>query len=126
MANKKQDKGSFGLVVFGYAVLIVWLAYLLLGPGRVPAAKPCECQPVPTPATCCKSEECRKELALVDARFGDVWDELVEVQEQLAKVKPCDCGQVKECCCKPSKSCECKPPEVKAQLPRHFIFKRCK
>lgn len=90
-------------------------------------------KPAPTPAPCCKADDCRKELAQVDARFGDVWDELVEVQEQLAKVKPCGCGPVKECCCEPSKPCACsdKPaceckPAANSQLPTKRVLKRCK
>ena len=94
---------------------------------------PCDCKPTPTPAPCCKADECRQEFAKVDARFGGVWDELVEVQEQLAKLQPCGRGHVKECCCEPSKPCACsgKPacecrPQQKTQLPVHRILKRCK
>lgn len=82
------------------AVLLIAVAigasYGLLRAG-VPG--PCMCQPAPTPVACCNTDHCRQEFAKVDARFGGVWDELVEVQEQLAKVKSCDCGPVKECSC---------------------------
>ena len=128
----KQDNTA-ARILLSVALIAVAMAasYALLHAG-VPG--PCMCQPAPMPAPCCKADECRKELALVDTRFGDVWDELVEVQEQLAKLKPCGCGPVKECSCEPSKpcacsdkpACECKPaaPEPKVLLPTYR--KRCR
>jgi len=91
-----------------------------------------ECsKPIPTPAPCCKADECQKQLAQVDARFGGVWDELAQLHEDLAKLNPCGCGPVKECACDPAKpcacsdkpACECKPD---ANLPKRLILKRCK
>lgn len=126
MSEKKQDDQAFGLAVF--AVLVSLMA---VGVGicsialKAAPAKPCQCQPAPTPAACCKADDCRKELAQVDARFGDVWDELVEVQEQLAKVKPCGCEPSKPCACSAKPACECKPA-ANPQLPTKRVLKRCK
>lgn len=144
----KQDDSSFGVAVFAVLVACFALGVSLCAIGIASQTKPtepCKCKPAPTPAPCCKADECRKELAQVDARFGDVWDELVEVQEQLAQVKPCDCGPVKECSCDLSSvcqcdrskscacsdkpACECKPaekPAVNSQVPVRRVFKRCK
>ena len=136
MGDKKQDDGAMGVASFAlfiavFAIFCAGFVFVKLAALKV---KECRCDPVPTPAPCCEADECRKELALVDTRFGDVWDELVEVQEQLAKLKPCGCGPVKECSCEPSKhcacsdkpACECKPaaPEPKVLLPTYR--KRCR
>lgn len=82
-------------------------------------------KPAPTPAACCKADDCRKELAQVDARFGDVWDELTQLQDDLAKVKPCSCEPSKPCACSAKPACECKPA-VNSQLPTKRVLKRCK
>lgn len=119
----KQDDGSFGVAVF--ALLVACFAMGVSFCAFVAKAEPCDCDPAPTPAACCDSKECRQGFAQVDARFGDVWDELVEVQEQLAKVKECCCEPPKPCACSDKPACECKPQQ-KTQLPVHRVFKRCK
>ena len=146
MPGKNQDDSSFGVAVFALLVacFAVGVSFCAISSQAAPT-KPCECKPAPTTVACCKADECKQELAQVDARFGDVWDELVEVQEQLAQVKACDCGPVNECSCDLSKACQCEPskpcacsdkpaceckpaakPAANSQVPVRRVFKRCK
>lgn len=121
----RQDNGSWGVAMFACASAAL-ANFGVLAILQRPVAEPCQCKPTPTPAPCCKADECRKELAQVDARFGDVWDELVEVQEQLAKAKPCACPPSKPCACSDKPACECSPapPQPKVLLPTYR--KRCR